>query len=69
MSYEREFIAIGENLHTTRVLSKKGKRFHVDGGKEYLSYVDSSGSEGEFLIPEEAKFGQDYEQGRIKHIK
>ena len=69
LSHAREFIAIGENLHTTRVLSKKGKRFHVDGGKEYLSYVDSLGSEGELLIPEEAKSGQDYDQGRIKHIK
>ena len=66
---DKEFYVIGENVHTTRVVSRKGKlvtddpdgvesvRFFVDKKRRYLP------------ISDEAKKTQDYEEGRVKHVK
>ncbi|NKB65746.1 MAG: hypothetical protein GKR89_01675 [Candidatus Latescibacteria bacterium] len=66
---DKEFYVIGENVHTTRVLLRKGKlvmddpngvesvRFFVEKKRRYLP------------ISDEAKKTQDYEEGRVKHVK
>ncbi len=64
-----DFIIIGENVHTTRVLLKRGKRFLADGDREGVTYNTVDGEPKLLTIPEDAKRGQDYEEGRIKHVK
>ena len=65
----REFIIIGENVHTTRVLLKRGARIVADGDAEYIRFATADGEERLLEIPDWAKSGQDYDEGRIKHIK
>ena len=65
----RTFDVIGENIHTTRVLLKKGQRFTAQGDEEAVRYVSTDGQEQLLRIPDSAKDGQDYAEGRIKHVK
>lgn len=69
MKPQEQFIIIGENIHTTRVLLKKGKRYLIEGSEEYVLYSDSAGRDKKLALSESAKLGQDYDQGRIKHVK
>ncbi len=64
-----EFIIIGENIHTTRVLLKRGKRFVADGNAESIRFSTIEGDRRLLAIPDWAKSGQDYEEGRLKHVK
>lgn len=67
---ERQFIAIGENIHTTRVVLLKGKRvMALPGGGQALRFTDSQGRPGLLPIPEKIKVTQDYQEGRVKHLK
>lgn len=67
---EREFIAIGENIHTTRVVLLKGKRVvTLPEGGEALRFADSQGRLRLLPIPEKIKATQDYQEGRVKHLK
>ena len=65
-----EFTVIGENIHTTRVLLRKGKRVVVrPDGTEAVCYPGKQEETCYLSIPEELKHTQDYEEGRIKHVK
>src|SRR5262245_19732876 len=67
---ERELIVIGENIHTTRIVLRNGKMVTVSpSGEEAIRYSSSNGESRYLVIPEEAKRTQDYEEGRIKHVK
>ena len=67
---DRQFIAIGENIHTTRVVLLKGKRVTaLPGGGEALRFTDTRGRPGLLPIPEKIKGTQDYQEGRVKHLK
>ncbi|GMQ94246.1 MAG: hypothetical protein BMS9Abin12_1732 [Acidimicrobiia bacterium] len=66
---ERDFIVIGENMHASRVILKKGKRFVVDGDREAIRFATVDGAEQLFEIPNWARSGQDYDEGRIKHVR
>jgi 5-methyltetrahydrofolate--homocysteine methyltransferase len=63
-----EFIVIGENIHTTRVVLKRGKRFVAEDGREGVRYIPADGEERVLPIPEAVRRTQDYEEGRIKHV-
>ncbi|MBT3533150.1 MAG: dihydropteroate synthase, partial [Rhodospirillaceae bacterium] len=67
---DREFIVIGENVHTTRALLRRNKRVTTDdNGNDVISYVNQAG-EGAFLpIPDVIKETQDFQEGRVKHVK
>ncbi len=66
----RDFAVIGENIHTSRVVLLKGKRVvALDGGGEALRFSDSRGKAGLLPIPERLKGTQDYQEGRVKHLK
>jgi 5-methyltetrahydrofolate--homocysteine methyltransferase len=67
---EREFIIIGENVHTTRVLSRKSPsiRVEADGG-EGIAFEDVEGKPRFLVILDAVKRSQDYEEGRVKHVK
>ena len=63
------YITIGENIHTTRVLLRKGKRIAVEDGQEVILYTAADGSSRQLPIPESVKSTQDYDEGRVKHVK
>ena len=66
---QKEFVVIGENVHASRVVLKKGKRFVADGDREAIRFTTANGDERLFEIPDAARSGQDYDEGRIKHVK
>ena len=67
---DREFIVIGENVHTTRVLLRRNNRVRVDdNGADAISYMDQAGNTKFLVIPEIIKETQDFQEGRIKHVK
>ncbi|MAP37877.1 MAG: hypothetical protein CL698_09610 [Chloroflexi bacterium] len=60
---------IGENIHTTRVLMRKGKRVGLDpNGRESVIYRGTDGVKQFMTIPDEFKKTQVYEEGRVKHF-
>ncbi len=65
----KRFVIIGENVHTTRVLTTSGKRIVVKGDRESIRYTTIDGATRFLDIPHWAKSGQDYNDGRIKHVK
>ncbi|MDE2667071.1 MAG: dihydropteroate synthase [Acidobacteriota bacterium] len=65
-----QFTTIGENIHTTRVLLRKGKRIVQNpDGVESVLYRNSEGETRYLPIPEAVKRTQDYQEGRVKHVK
>lgn len=63
-----QFVVIGENIHTTRVVKRGGIRGHVfEDGTEAVKYkVDG---ELNFVnVPEHFTTTQPYEQGNLKHF-
>ena len=67
---DREFIVIGENVHTTRILLRKGKLVTTNpDGVESVRFYDSNRKRRYLTIPAEALRSQDYEEGRVKHVK
>lgn len=67
---DKEFIVIGENIHTTRIVLRNGKLMSTSpDGLESIRYWAANGETRHLIIPEEAKRAQDYEEGRIKHVK
>ena len=65
-----QFTTIGENIHTTRVLLRKGKRIGENpAGVESVNYRNSEGETRYLPIPQAVKRAQDYQEGRVKHVK
>ena len=63
------FTTIGENIHTTRVLLRRGKRIvEAPDGRESVRFRDRGGESSYLTIPDDVKRGQDYEEGRVKHV-
>ena len=63
------FTTIGENIHTTRVLLRRGKRItEAPDGRESVRFRDRGGESSYLPIPDDVKRGQDYEEGRVKHV-
>ena len=63
------YIAVGENIHTTRVLLRKGKRVEEAYGQEVILYEAADGASRRLPIPDSVKSTQDYDEGRVKHVK
>lgn len=64
------FIVIGENIHTTRVVLRKGKHVTtLPTGEEVLRFSDAQGVTRDLFIPESVRRSSDFEEGRIKHVK
>jgi 5-methyltetrahydrofolate--homocysteine methyltransferase len=65
-----DFVTIGENIHTTRVLRARGPQVASDeAGHEAVTFLDETGTTRHLRVPEGEKRSQDYEEGRIKHVK
>ena len=67
---DTDFIIIGENIHTTRVLMRRGKLVTTtEAGVDAIRYRTADGEARLLPISEEALKTQDYEEGRVKHMK
>lgn len=67
---DKPFIVVGENVHCTRVLLRKGQRIG-DGpdGAESVLWSDGDGTPRFLRIPEEAMKSNDFQEGRVKHVQ
>lgn len=64
------FIVVGENVHTTRIVRRSGPSIAVDGqGRESIEFVDEAGATRLLPIPPEELRTQEYEEGRVKHVR
>jgi len=64
-----DFIIIGENIHATRVVLRKGRRVTtLDDGTEAITFRDGKGRTRCLTIPDHFKETQPYEDGQVKHF-
>ena len=64
-----EFVIVGENIHTTRIVLRDGRRHRTrDDGTEVVTYVDAAGEPAAMSVPDWVKQTQPYEQGQVKHF-
>ena len=64
-----DFTIIGENIHTTRILMRSGKRIiEDDNGEEVVSYKDLDGNTHFMPIPDQIKATKVFTEGRVKHF-
>ena len=67
---EVAFRIIGENVHTTRIVRRPGPLVGIDDeGHEAIRFSDESGAERWLPIPEEEQRTQEYDEGRVKHVR
>ena len=64
-----DLIVIGENIHTTRVLLRRGKRVVGEGDEEAIAFTTVDGEPALLVLPEALKKTQDYQEGRVKHVQ
>ena len=65
----QDFIIIGENVHTTRVVRRNGKLVtNNPDGVESVRYLGMNKKRRYLVIPESIKQSQEYEEGRVKHV-
>lgn len=62
------FIIIGENVHTTRVLQRNGRRVVGDAEREWITFTDVEGLERRLPVPDWYRETQDWAEGRLKHV-
>jgi cobalamin-dependent methionine synthase I len=62
------FTIIGENIHTTRILRRSSVRV-VDDPEPAIAFEDEDGRSRLLSIPVEEQRGQDYAEGRVKHVR
>jgi 5-methyltetrahydrofolate--homocysteine methyltransferase len=63
------FTTVGENLHTTRIVLRKGNRVVVlDDGTEAVRFRDAAGRTRHFAVPPRARESEAYQRGQIKHV-
>lgn len=69
MTVAPSFVAIGENIHATRVVLRKGRRIATRDGAAAVLYRAADGAERAMPVPEAVKKTKDYEEGRVKHVQ
>lgn len=68
--HDGDFIVIGENIHTTRVYLRHGVHISTPpDGVESVRFENASGEERFLPISEHIRHSQDFEGGRVKHVK
>ncbi|HWI21221.1 MAG TPA: dihydropteroate synthase [Baekduia sp.] len=65
-----DFIIVGENVHTTRIIRTKDPRI-VDGpdGRQSIEFIDDQGATRFLPISEKEKETMEYSEGRVKHMR
>ena len=64
-----DYVIVGENTHTTRVVLRRGKLVSEKDGKAVIHYTTVDGDRRQLPVPESTTKTQDFEDGRVKHIK
>ncbi len=67
-SQDRPFIVIGENMHTSRIVLRKGKRFSSSEGTEGVLFSTLDEAPGLLPVSDEMRATKAYDEGRVKHI-
>ena len=68
--HDGEFIVIGENIHTTRVYLRHGIHIKVSpDGVESVRFVNVQGDERFLPISEDVRNSEEFDDGRVKHVK
>ena len=63
-----DFVVVGENIHCTRILLRKGKRIgESPDGRESIVFPGEDGPRY-LAIPEDVKITMEYQEGRVKHL-
>ncbi len=64
-----DFTIVGENIHATRVLLRKGRRVRtLEDGTEFVPFRGEGGDRLRLTVPDWFRSTQPYEQGQIKHF-
>jgi 5-methyltetrahydrofolate--homocysteine methyltransferase len=64
------FVVIGENVHATRVVLRKGS--HVlssPDGRDAIRFSDTDGGERLFRLPDAILASDEFRLGKVKHVK
>ena len=62
------FTVVGENIHTSRIVLKKGKRFTSENGVEGVPFTAEDGAGRLLEVSESMRRSKAYEEGRVRHI-
>ena len=63
------FTIVGENIHTTRIVLRKGNRVKVFGdGTEGVRFRDATGTNRYLTVPAPFRQSETYQEGQIKHV-
>ena len=62
------FIVVGENVHTSRIVLRKGKRFSSRNGIEGVPFEAVDGTPRLLPVSNVMRRSQAFEEGRVKHI-
>jgi cobalamin-dependent methionine synthase I len=70
MSEAPDFVIVGENVHTTRVVRRNAPSVETDErGREAIAFTDHEGRPRHLPVSEAERRTQEYEEGRIKHVR
>lgn len=61
------FIAVGENIHCTRIFKVGGLRVKTDDGTSYYITFDNDGADDRLPVPQRFMDIADWEAGKVKH--
>jgi 5-methyltetrahydrofolate--homocysteine methyltransferase len=64
-----EFIVIGENIHTTRVIRRASPRVVDTEVGPAVAFTEDDGEQSLLFIPDEELRTPEYEEGRVKHVR
>ncbi len=64
----RRFTIVGENVHTSRIVLRKGKRFATQNGVEGVPFDSVDGTPRLLKVSEQMRRSQAFDEGRVKHI-
>ncbi len=62
------FTVVGENIHTSRIVLKKGRRFTSENGVEGVPFTAEDGAPLLLRVSETMHRSKAYDEGRVKHI-
>jgi len=65
-----DFVAVGENIHATRIVRRADSRVGTDDrGREAIAFVDAAGTSRWLPVAEAERQSASYLEGKIKHVR
>lgn len=70
MSDTIPFIAIGENIHATRIVRRTSPNVvEAEDGREAIRFIDTAGETRALPVSEAERASANYQEGKIKHVR